>query len=494
MPGLLLRLLAVFLALAVADVAPAAAAKTGGKRGASETARREVEWVKRNAMVFYVARGDADACGSGCDTWIAAEGAFDRESAARLRKFLARAERRKLPVFFYSGGGVTAQAMEIGRLLRYYRMAAGVGVTTPKSCDTAHPEACKALKRSGRTLIAELREARAFCASACVYALIGAPRRHIGAGALVGVHASKVLKIYADGRVREGGAGQLNRENARLREYIESMGVDRTLLDLANGTSHDRLHILTREEITRLHIEQVAAADETGKEGHSLGVWLNDAARVVKAIGPAGAPEGTKSSSRPQQEAASPTPADAAATVRESGWTIDHAAARPVRLSKHVTEMLKEGGRELRSMHIYLTCLSKELVRVVYNREGDRQEAAVDARVVLASGGHELVLQRDGEAPREGAHAPSASLTARAPADFFTAAAERPALEMSVGQDGVMRDTPSQNGGDDAQAGHQAAPGRPAPARSMRLSTAGLSEALRELRRSCGEPAPTAAD
>ena len=41
-------------------------------------------------MVFYVVKGAPDACGRGCDSWIAAEGQIDSGAAARFRKFLAR--------------------------------------------------------------------------------------------------------------------------------------------------------------------------------------------------------------------------------------------------------------------------------------------------------------------------------------------------------------------------------------------------------------------
>jgi hypothetical protein len=39
---------------------------------------------------FYLAHGDAGACGRGCDGWIAAEGKIDLRAAQRLRHLLAR--------------------------------------------------------------------------------------------------------------------------------------------------------------------------------------------------------------------------------------------------------------------------------------------------------------------------------------------------------------------------------------------------------------------
>src|SRR5882672_10491417 len=50
-------------------------------------------------MTFFVATGEADACGSGCEAWIAAEGKIDLEAAQRLRRLLAKLARRRLPIF-----------------------------------------------------------------------------------------------------------------------------------------------------------------------------------------------------------------------------------------------------------------------------------------------------------------------------------------------------------------------------------------------------------
>src|SRR6266851_4712828 len=69
-------------------------------------------------MTFFVATGEADACGSGCEAWIAAEGKIDIEAAQRLRRLLAKLARRRLPIFLHSGGGSVLGAIELGRLIR----------------------------------------------------------------------------------------------------------------------------------------------------------------------------------------------------------------------------------------------------------------------------------------------------------------------------------------------------------------------------------------
>src|SRR5688500_4589951 len=52
-------------------------------------------------IMFFTAKGEADACGPGCDTWIAAHGAFDEGAPQRLRAALAKAGKRKLPIYFF---------------------------------------------------------------------------------------------------------------------------------------------------------------------------------------------------------------------------------------------------------------------------------------------------------------------------------------------------------------------------------------------------------
>ena len=108
-------------------------------------------------MVFYLAKGEPDACGQGCGEWIAAEGEFDPGAPQRLRSLLTRLGKRKLPIFFNSPGGLRQEAMSIGRMLRERQMTAGVSETIPADCAAPAAPACQALKRSGQELASELR-------------------------------------------------------------------------------------------------------------------------------------------------------------------------------------------------------------------------------------------------------------------------------------------------------------------------------------------------
>ena len=168
-------------------------------------------------LTIFIATGDDDACGEHCNEWIAAEGAFDQGSATRLRKFLDRLGNYKLPIFFDSSGGIVAQALVIGRLLREREMTAGVAKTQSAECALISKPACDKLKRSGRKLKSDLVTVRAQCNSACVYALAGAKVREVLPGAHLGIHADKLVRIYSDGRMIAPTGAQLSqRERSRI--------------------------------------------------------------------------------------------------------------------------------------------------------------------------------------------------------------------------------------------------------------------------------------
>jgi hypothetical protein len=216
------------------------------------------------AIVFYLAKGEAHACGPDCSEWIAAEGAIDRGAAQRLRALLGRLGPRKLPIYFHSPGGAVDDAFEIGKLLRARKMTAGVGLTIPQGClASAADPACAALKRSNRVLAAELDTTGAGCMSACAYALFGAPVREVAVAARLGVHASRiVVRVKSDRPVPANHPvlRQLVRErqqtgDVRRAAYIQAMGIDKGLLDVINQTRNDQMHVLTRDELARFGID-----------------------------------------------------------------------------------------------------------------------------------------------------------------------------------------------------------------------------------------------
>src|SRR5215470_19262761 len=98
---------------AAAQPAPSSPAKPAGSP--SKPAAPEKSETMPPPVVFFLAKGDANACGVGCSEWIAADGTFDAGAEERLRELLKKLGGRKLPVFFHSPGGPVSAGLAIGR-------------------------------------------------------------------------------------------------------------------------------------------------------------------------------------------------------------------------------------------------------------------------------------------------------------------------------------------------------------------------------------------
>jgi hypothetical protein len=244
----LLPLLAAF-ACCSADAAPRAAA--------SRPAREPeiLAKIMRHPLIFFVAKGEPNACGPHCSEWIAAEGNIDTDAAKRFREFLDQPARRNLPVFFNSLGGSTNQAAIIGRLLRQYRMTAGVARTIPQGCRAAlsMDDACRRIAQSTSEHKARLVTSGARCASGCVYAILGASVRQVNKAAELGIHSARYL--WVSHGPPKSAPPSIDVAHERLRNYAVEMGTDPSLVDAAAKVSADRIHWMTRAEIDRFGIE-----------------------------------------------------------------------------------------------------------------------------------------------------------------------------------------------------------------------------------------------
>jgi hypothetical protein len=249
----------IFLAAALAATSPSKAASNPD---------RILQAVKQIPPIeFVVARGAANACGPGCDSWIAAEGLIDERAAARLRRVLDTLGGRKLPVFFYSPGGDTVQGLAIGRMLRKRGLTAGVAVTVPDGCMRTHEvEQCRALMREPQMPEAALLMDGASCNSACAYAILGAVKREIAPTAQLGVHSGYSYLSFASPEItRRQRAQALERGRQRIarevQRYLTEMGIDRDLFRIASATKFESLHFLTRAELFDLGIDRREVAD-----------------------------------------------------------------------------------------------------------------------------------------------------------------------------------------------------------------------------------------
>jgi hypothetical protein len=225
-------------------------------------------------IAFFIAKGEADACGAGCQEWIAAHGAFDEGAPLRLRAVLRRLGARKLPIYFFSPGGSVVSAMEVGRIMRMHKLKAAVGRTVPQGCDRkqVREKACETLIRSGRELTAELITPRATCNSACVYALLGAIEREVPAGSGLGVHSISIRRttirqdrtgrILATSSTRiTGDAPGIRAAHERVAQYAAEMGLGRAVVDAAAAVPFDTVRYLKREELVRFGIDPRAFSE-----------------------------------------------------------------------------------------------------------------------------------------------------------------------------------------------------------------------------------------
>jgi hypothetical protein len=243
-------------ALLLAFSMPAAAAQAKGKRAGTPPFKVTAVPLK-NPMIFYLARGEKNSCGPGCDEWIAAEGAIAHGTADRMRAFLKR-QSGKRPIYFYSPGGITSESLAMGRLMRERGMTARIARTIPQGCEDSASE-CARGKRSDREVTARLTSSLAQCNSACVYAIVGARLREIAPEALLGVHASRTVVV---GYLPKGvivsaqTRARFKAENLQsIRRYLSEMGIRPSLLDAAENIPHESVRALTREEMVRFNID-----------------------------------------------------------------------------------------------------------------------------------------------------------------------------------------------------------------------------------------------
>jgi hypothetical protein len=212
-------------------------------------------------LIIYNAKGPANACGPGCDRWIAIEGQVDDGSAARVSRFLRDVKDSKRPIYFHSPGGSVRPSYVIARLLRSRKAVARIGRTIATGCagGTQVDAACLKIKAAGGEVEAELATRNAMCNSACTYLFLGATSREVAPDAMVAVHNSK-LTLHARGpfsaqqiaEFKQRSMANADRERAA---FVVSMGISRELDDLIKTVKFESLHVLTRPELYRFGID-----------------------------------------------------------------------------------------------------------------------------------------------------------------------------------------------------------------------------------------------
>jgi hypothetical protein len=422
-----LLLLAALLALGGPVAAQANRSAAPATKSNPATSKPQVApTLLGNPMVFYLAKGEADACGPGCSEWIAAEGDIDTGAPHRLRALLTRLGKRNLPIFLSSPGGLGMQAIAIGRLLREREMTAGVSKTIPAGCVGASDAACRALKRSGQVLPAELRTI-ASCSSSCVYVLIGAKVRLVPPGARLGVHSGKLVQLYPDGRVNvpsdsvrsSSAKAHLSESNAQIRRYLQEMRIAPGLFDVISRVPYEQVHILSRDEIAEFGID--------------------------------------------------------ARDFQETRWMAVELPPQPLSVMKLLLEAKGGSRKELRLSIIQLACAAQRRVRITYIRGLGSDEIGATKAVKLvavkfAAEDRNVLLAGTGSVSRIDAIDTGGSfdrLFTIRPFEFFEAAAGHDKID-------IIESDSTASG---------------AQSRTTKLSTEGLPQALTALRRQCDSAA-----
>lgn len=226
---------------------------------AEETPVQKAGFAKK--LTIYLAHGPANACGAGCDRWIAIEGEIDREAAQRIRTFLFPIKDRQLPIYLHSPGGNVEQSYGIARFLRAHKAIARVGRTIVPACSsgTQIDAACLKIKAAKGEVEAELTTRNAMCVSACAYLFLGATSREVAPDSVLAVHNSKLMfvvhghppaQVVADFRRRE----MVNADRDR-NVFLAAMGISHELSDLIKSVKFEDLHVLTRPELYRFGID-----------------------------------------------------------------------------------------------------------------------------------------------------------------------------------------------------------------------------------------------
>ncbi|MBR0705184.1 hypothetical protein [Bradyrhizobium liaoningense] len=235
----------------------------------AETASEKAGFASK--LTIYLAKGAADACGPGCDRWIAIEGEIDADAAPRIRRFLAAVKDTQRPIYLYSPGGNVEQSYAIARLLRSRKAIARVGRTLVTACaaDTQVDAACLKVKNASGEVEAELTTRKAMCNSACGYLFLGATSREVAPDAVVAVHNSRLVlrfrgnpppQIVAEARQRRIASAERDRI-----AFIASMGISRELDALIQTVKFENLHVLTRTELYRFGIDTRPLAETMWK-------------------------------------------------------------------------------------------------------------------------------------------------------------------------------------------------------------------------------------
>lgn len=199
--------------------------------------------------------------GPGCDQAncpraVIAEGEISADAPLRFGRFL-RAELQRpglhAVVFLNSPGGNVESALRLGDLLHNAGAAVVVGRPSLMPRDGQMPRSGATKRRA----VGSLGVVPGHCASACVYALMGAKKRVVPDGARLGVHrmsAQSFMRDPASGTTQGARHFAGDAEIGALRTYVSRVGGSQDLISLAESIPHDRIRILSGAEVKKYRL------------------------------------------------------------------------------------------------------------------------------------------------------------------------------------------------------------------------------------------------
>lgn len=208
-------------------------------------------------LEFFLAHGPADACGPGCDEWIAAQGKIGPDAAIRLSSLLQKLDGRRPPIFFHSPGGAITGGLALGRLIREQKLTTSVARTVTPGCsrDKSGGDSCAARKHAGQPIEAAIDPTIAMCNSACVYALAGGAVRLVPPWVKLGIHDAGLDPSARAPSEPVFDAAMLT-AHRRIRAFLHDMGISDALFPLILATPYKSVKPLQRDDLVRFGLDR----------------------------------------------------------------------------------------------------------------------------------------------------------------------------------------------------------------------------------------------
>ena len=190
-------------------------------------------------MTFSVVpTGNPAQCGNRCVKVISAQGEIVSNTPERflelIRRQGARDRNMRAVVFVDSPGGLVVSSMRLGLLFRQLGAAVVVGRVSPGGGPNQFLSAN--------------------CASACVYALMGAKKRVVPPQSRLVLHRMYAFESFG-GSGQEGSSLQKTYSNAelagKLQQYARMMGVSPDVVRAAESIQPESIKVVSQAELRR---------------------------------------------------------------------------------------------------------------------------------------------------------------------------------------------------------------------------------------------------